>query len=339
MVNDNQFPKTLQAAIQYFSDEMRCITFLANIRWPDGKPTCPNCSDKDSTYFLVNQKRWKCRSCKNQFSVKAGTIFEDSPISLSKWFTASWLICGAKNGISSCELARAIGVTQKTAWFMNHRIRLSMSQGSFEKMGGNGETVEVDETYIGGKARNMHADRRKKTITGRGGMGKQAVFGLLERHAEKGKSRVKVAPIPETWKEEALSIIRNTVEKGTNLYTDEHGTYRFLGTEGFNHDFVRHAEYYVDGAVHTNGIENFWTLLKRMIKGTYVSVEPFHMFRYLDEEAFRFNERFGDDADRFLTAMHAVTGKRVTYRKLTGKEDAPVNADKGVAAENPEPLL
>src|SRR6267142_1169162 len=230
MVDQNTFPKKLQACIQYFSDDERCIQFLANMRWPDGKPLCPNCNDKESTYYLANQKRWKCRGCKNQFSVKAGTIFEDSPLPLSQWFPAMWLICGAKNGISSCELARAIGVTQKTAWFMNHRIRLAMNQGSFDKMSGE---VEVDETYIGGLARNMHADRRKKTIQGRtGGAGKQAVFGLLERHGE-GKSKVRAHVIPEQWLKPVNEIIRNTVEKGTNIYSDEHGAYFHLGIEGF----------------------------------------------------------------------------------------------------------
>jgi len=337
MVNHNQFPKTLQACIQYFSDEQRCITFFANIRWPDGKPVCPNCADKDSTYYLVNQKRWKCRGCKNQFSVKVGTIFEDSPISLSKWFPAVWLICGAKNGISSCELARAIGITQKSAWFMNHRIRLAMTQGSFEKMGGNGGTVEADETYIGGLSRNMHKSRRAKTITGTGGAGKVAVFGLLERHGE-GQSKVRAQVIPNVWKETLQPIIKDNVEAGSTIYTDELRSYRGLADENYFHAFVKHAEYYVDGAVHTNGIENFWTLLKRSIKGTYVSVEPFHTFRYIDEQAFRFNERFGDDADRFLTAMHEVTGKRVTYKKLTGKDDVQPSVN-GEGSENPEPWL
>src|SRR5207249_583621 len=256
--DQKEFPKTLRVAIQYFADEQRCIDFLADIRWPDGKPVCPNCGDKEQTYYLANQKRWKCRACKDQFSVKVGTIFEDSPISLSKWFPAVWLICGAKNGISSCELARAIGVTQKSAWFMNHRIRLAMTQGTFEKLGGQGETIEVDETYIGGLARNMHADRRNKTIQGRtGGAGKQAVFGLLERNTDKGKSKVRAHVIPESWMKPANEIIKDTVEPGSNIYSDEHGAYYHLGSEGFNHAFVKHAEYYVDGAVHTNGIENF----------------------------------------------------------------------------------
>jgi len=336
MVRTTEFPKTLQAAIQYFSDDQTCIDFLAEIRWPDGKAVCGNCSDKENTYYLHNQKRWKCRSCKKQFSVKANTIFEESPLSLSTWFPAVWLICGAKNGISSYEIHRALGVTQKTAWFMLHRIRLAMTQGSFE-IGGEGETIEVDETYIGGKARNMHADRRRKTLQGRtGGAGKQAVFGMLERGKD-GKSKIRTRTIPEAWKNEVGEIIRETIKKGTNVYSDEHGAYYHLGSEGFNHAFVRHAEYYFDGAVHTNGVENFWTLLKRTIKGTYVSIEPFHTFRYLDEQAFRFNERFGDDADRFITAMHEVAGRRVTYKKLTGKDGDVSPSVNGEANERPRP--
>lgn len=321
------FPKTLQACIQYFADEMVCINLLADIRWPDGNAACPNCGNKDATYFMETQKRWKCRQCKKQFSVKVGTIFEDSPISLTKWFPAMWLICGAKNGISSYELGRAIGVTQKSAWFMNHRIRLAMSQGTFEKMGGDGSSaVEADETYIGGLGRNMHADKRRRVIHGRtGAAGKTAVFGLLDRRD--GKSRVRAQVIPNAWKSTVQPIIKENVVADSNVYTDEHGAYFRLGDAGFNHEFVRHAEYYVRGQVHTNGIENFWSLLKRGIKGTYVSVEPFHMFRYLDEQVFRFNERFGNDGDRFLTALHEVAGKRVTYRKLTGKDGEPRERD------------
>lgn len=317
---NDRFPKTLQEAIQYFADEDRCIEFVAALRWPNG-PTCLNCgAAEEEVYYLENQKRWKCRSCKKQFSVKVGTIFEESPIPLNKWVAAVWLIAGAKNGISSYEVHRALGVTQKTAWFMLHRIRLALQNGTFERLGGEGETIEVDETYIGGLARNMHKDKRERVLHGRtGGAGKQAVFGLLDRG--KGKSRVSVHVIPETWKDTVNDIIKETVEQGTNIYSDEHGAYYHLGTQGFNHAFVRHTETYVDGVVHTNGIENFWSLLKRMIRGTYVSVEPFHMFRYLDEEAFRFNERFGDDADRFLTAMAGVIGKRVTYKQLTGKPE------------------
>ncbi len=312
------FPETLLEAVKYFSDEDVCVKFFADLRWPDGQPACPNCGQKRTSY-LSTRRVWKCLECTKQFSVKVGSIFEESPIPLSKWLPAAWLIGCAKNGISSYEVSRALGITQKSAWFMMHRIRLAMKCQSFEKMGGEGETVEVDETYIGGLARNMHKSKRVQGRTG--GVGKLAVFGLLERHGEKGKSKVRTQVIPTNWNKEVQAIIKETVEPNTNVYSDEHGTYYHLGSEGFNHAFVRHAEYYVDGAVHTNGIENFWSLLKRTIKGTYVSVEPFHMFRYLDEQSFRFNERFGNDADRFLAIMTHVAGRRVTYKKLTGKQE------------------
>jgi len=322
MSNKSAFPETLQRAVIYFADEDLCIKFFADLRWPDGQPTCGNCGAQRTSY-LSTRRVWKCLECKKQFSVKAGSIFEESPIALSKWLPAVWLIGCAKNGISSYEVHRALGVTQKTAWFMLHRIRLAMQCQSFEKFGGQGETVEADETYIGGLARNMHKSRRdaRAKLHGRTGYGgKTAVFGLLDR--KDGKSRIKAQVMPNTWSQpEARKLITESVEQGSNVYTDEHGAYHALGSEGFNHAFVKHAEFYVNGAVHTNGIENFWSLLKRAIKGTYVSVEPFHMFRYLDEEAFRFNERFGNDADRFLSIMAQVAGRRVTYKKLTGKQE------------------
>lgn len=294
-------PKTLQQAAIYFSDSDNCLSYLVARRWPKGV-VCPTCGRTD-VRFLANQRKWQCKSVHHhrQFSVKVGTIFEDSPISLDKWLMAMWMIANCKNGISSYEVARALGITQKSAWFVMHRIRLALQDDDGGKLGGE---VEVDETYIGGLARNMHADRRKRKIQGRtGGVSKAAVFGLLERNA-KGRSRVRTQVIPEAWKEMAGQIIRKTVEPGSSIYTDEHGAYYHLNAEGFRHDFVRHAETYVDGVVHTNGLENYWSLLKRGIKGTYVSVEPFHLFRYLDEQAFRFNNREDiDDRARFDMAV------------------------------------
>jgi transposase-like protein len=311
-------PKTLKAAIEFFANPVNCIEYLCAVRWADGKPICPVCGRNDATFIPSRQKfQCKARHAQRQFSAKVGTIFEDSPISLDKWLLAVWMVINCKNGVSSYEIHRDIGVTQKTAWFMLHRIRLAMQGDVVDTFGGE---VEVDETYIGGLGRNMHKSKRAAKFHGRtGGAGKTAVFGLLERSAEKGKSKIRARVIPETWKNEAREIIREVVERGSNVYTDEHGAYHTLGSEGFNHAFVRHAEYYVDGAVHTNGIENFWALLKRGIKGTYVSVEPFHMFRYLDEQAFRFNERFGNDGDRFETVMKQIVGKRLMYKELTGK--------------------
>src|SRR5438876_6469658 len=312
-------PRTLQEAIQFFSNPDNCVQWLAAQRWPDGNVKCPSCGAENPRY-VSTRRVWECKSKhpKKQFSIKVGTIFEDSPIGLDKWLLAVWMVTNCKNGVSSYEIHRDIGVTQKSAWFMLHRIRLAMQGDVVDSFGGE---VEVDETYIGGKARFMHKSKRVHGRTG--GAGKTAVFGLLERNREKGKSKVRARVIPEAWKDEALDIIRETVERGSSIYSDEHGTYRFLGDEGFNHAFVRHAEFYVDGAIHTNGIENFWSLLKRGIKGTYVSVEPFHMFRYLDEQSFRFNERFGDDGDRFKTVIKQIVGKRLTYKELIGETLEP----------------
>src|SRR5438552_8414661 len=209
-----EYPKTLQQAIKYFSNEQVCIDTVAKMRWPNG-PECPACGHKEH-YYLKTQRRWKCKECYKQFSVKLGTIFEDSALGLDKWLAALWMLVNCKNGISSYEISRDLGITQKSAWFMMHRIRLAMTQGTFEKLGGEGETIEVDETYIGGLARNMHADRRRKTIQGRtGGFGKQAVFGLLERGR---MDRAK-------WSNEVRTIIKDNVHTGTTVYSHEHGAY------------------------------------------------------------------------------------------------------------------
>jgi transposase-like protein len=253
-----------------------------------------------------------------KFSLKVGTIFEDSPLPLEKWLPAVWLICGAKNGISSYEIHRALGVTQKSAWFMMHRIRLAMQTGSFKKAGSDGAEVEVDETFIGGKARNMHKSVRAKKITGTGGKGKTIVFGVLERG---GKVHTQV--VDNRLAKTVRPILKERVVEGAKLYTDVMLGYSGLESE-YEHQMVNHAVEYVNGRVHTNGLENFWSLLKRTLGGTYVSVEPFHLFRYLDEQSFRFNNRATkdnplNDADRFTFAMTQVSGKRLTYKEVTGK--------------------
>ncbi len=303
-------PKTLLEAVQYFSDLDVATQHVAATRWPDG-PVCPKCGVLDKNhYYLKSRRVWKCRACKKQFSVKVGTIFEDSPIGLNKWLPAMWIIANAKNGVSSCEIHCAIGVTQKTAWFMLHRIRLAMQHGSLEKLSGH---VEADETYIGGKARNMHKSKREQKIQGRGASGKVAVMGLLERH---GKVKTKI--VPDTTSRTLQVEVRQNVQPGSEVHTDALRSYRGLDPE-YVHNVVDHAERYVDGHVHTNGLENFWSLLKRSLKGTYVSVEPYHLFRYLDEQAFRFNEREGKDADRFSKTLGSVAWRRLTYDELTGK--------------------
>jgi transposase-like protein len=280
---------------------------------------CPECGSP-AVSFLKNQRRWKCRENhpRRQFSVKVGTIFEDSPLGLDKWLPAVWMIVNDKNGISSYEVARALGVTQKSAWFMMHRIRLAMQRGGFTKMRGH---VEADETYIGGKSRFMHKNRRAVKITGTGGMGKSAVMGLLERHGPDGHSHVRVKVVPNVRRAALAPEVRQHVEPGANLYTDALKSYEGLAGE-YTHQVIDHAESYVRGNVHTNGLENFWSLLKRAIKGTYVSIEPFHLFRYLDEQAFRFNARKLTDAKRFLDVLRTIVGRRVTYKELTGQSPA-----------------
>jgi transposase-like protein len=304
-------PKTLLEAIRYFADLDLATEFVAKLHWSDG-PVCSRCGVVDEKhYYLKTRRLWKCRDCKKQFSVKVGTIFEDSPLGLDKWLPAVWLIANCKNGISSYELAKDLGVQQKTAWFMLHRIRLAMQTGTFEKLSGQ---VDADETYIGGKARNMHESKREQKISGRDASGKVAVMGLFERH---GEARTKV--VPDT-KSRTLQVeVKENVKPGSEVHTDALRSYRGLDSE-YIHNVVDHAEQYVDGHVHTNGLENFWSLLKRGIKGTYVNVEPYHLFRYLDEQAFRFNERRGEDVDRFSKALGSFAGRRLTYAELTGAE-------------------
>jgi len=308
-------PRTLQDAIRYFGDPDNCLNFAVALRWPDGV-TCPTCGSKD-LYFLATRRMWKCKTkhLKQQFTVKVGTIFEDSPIGLDKWLTAMWMLVNCKNGVSSWEIHRAIGVCQKTAWFMNHRLRMAIHTGSFDKLSGE---VEADETFIGGLARFMHKDRREAAIKGTGGAGKTVVMGLLERHGEDKHSRVKAGVIPNVQRATLHGEIRKHVEPGSELFTDA-----LVGYEGiepdYAHNVIDHAESYANGKVHVNGIENFWSLLKRGIKGTYVNVEPFHLFRYIDEQVFRFNTRKTDDGSRFASAMSGFAGKRLTYKQLTGK--------------------
>jgi transposase-like protein len=315
-----EIPETLHEAISYFSADDNAHNIIVSRRWPNGAE-CPHCESKEVT-FMASRKVYQCRGCRKQFTVKVGTIFEDSPIKLDKWLTAFWLITNAKNGISSCELHRALGVTQTTAWFMLHRIRLAIQNGTIVKLGG---TVEVDETFIGGKARNMHFKRRKKLGTTAGfAPNVTPVQGLLQRHSK--CSKVVLKHVKTVTARELQGNVKEYVLKGSHVYSDSYQGYKALSKNpDFVHKFVDHAERYVDGIVHTNGLENFWSLLKRGIRGTYVSVEPFHLFRYLDEQAFRFNERTDTDQGRFLKAISNIFGKRLTFSELTGK-NIPLDA-------------
>jgi transposase-like protein len=316
-------PQTLQQAIRYFSNEQVCIDTIAALRWPKG-PVCPKCASTEH-YYLATQKRWKCKKCSKQFSVKVGTIFEDSPIPLDKWLAALWMLVNCKNGISSYEVGRDLKLTQKSAWFVLHRLRLALQTGNVMKLGGNGKTVEVDETFIGGAARFMHPERRKRMITERGVKDKTAVMGILERGGE-----VRAMMIPTRRKHHVQAEIRRHVKAHSAVYTDALLSYQGLNYQDFQHQVIDHAEKYVDGQIHTNGLENFWSLTKRGLKGTYISVEPFHLFRYLDEQVYRYNNRGSkenpvNDGDRFEQALSQIAGKRLTFAEVTGKVGETTN--------------
>lgn len=300
-------PKTLVEAIRYFSKPDICLDFVASLRWPEGAQ-CPICTSKRVS-FLKTRKIWKCKDCKKQFSVKVGTIFEDSPLGLDKWLCAIWMVANCKNGISSYELSRHLGITQKSGWFMLHRIRLAMQSGTFKKLSGE---VEVDESFIGGKSRNMHRSKREKAITGTGGKDKTTVLGMVERCGE-----VKAMVVSNRRKKVLQRIISDNIESGSSIFTDELKSYDGLGRT-FVHQVINHAIEYANGNVHTNTMENFWSLLKRSLHGTYVSVEPYHLFRYLDEQAYRYNNRHLNDGERFMRAVSSIAGRRLTWNEATG---------------------
>ncbi len=306
---ERALPSNLIEAVRYFSDPDVCSAFVADLRWPNG-PECPRCG-VDQFSYLTTRRLWKCKGCKKQYSVKLGTIFEDSAIPLDKWLCSIWLIANSKNGISSHELGRSVGLTQKSAWFVLHRIRLAMQTGTFEKMDG---TVEVDESFIGGKARNMHRSDVPRKIHQQPNKGKSIVVGARSR--DRGQVRASVVPNPQ--RDTLQPYVRDNVSAGATVYTDAHSGY--TGLEGeYTHRTVDHATHYVDGQVHSNGIENFWSLLKRGLHGTYISVRPFHLYRYLDERVFTYNHRESTDLGRFTTVLEMVSGRRLTWAQVTGK--------------------
>ena len=308
-------PQTLAEAIRHFADPDVALAFMVKLRWPAGV-ACPHCGDM-AVSFLKTRRIWKCKGCHQQFSVKVGTIFEESALGLDKWIPAVWLLANCKNGISSYEVARALHVTQKTAWFMMHRIRFAMQTKRIRKFSG---AVEVDETFVGGKAKFMHKADRKRRIHGTGGMDKTAVMGIVERKRGAKLSQVSATVLPNLSQTRIQAEIQEAVARGSSLYTDTAWSYgkKRQFRAAFKHAMVNHAREYVRGKVHTNTVENFWSLLKRAIKGTYVSVDPFHLIRYVDEQAFRFNQRGGTDGSRFADVVKGITGKRLTYADLTG---------------------
>jgi transposase-like protein len=320
-------PETLLGAINYFEDVDVATMFVANLRWPDGV-ACPHCAGKNCPY-VESRRIWQCKDCRKQFSVKVGSIFEDSPIPLSKWLPTMWLLVNCKNGVSSYEISRDIGVTQKTAWFMLHRLRMAVHAKSFDKFGGD---VEVDETFIGGAARNMHKAKRDRVMKGKvaGRTHLTAVVGAIKRGSNGEPSQAAVRVVPNTRRKSVMPFVNDHVSReDAVLITDALKSYDqppispWTGqpvAEGYERKVIDHATAYVQGDIHTNSAENFWSLLKRMLRGTYVSVEPFHLFRYLDEQVYRFNNRKKTDGMRFVEACASVFGKRLTYSALIGKE-------------------
>jgi len=318
-------PQTLQDAICYFADPANCRDYLIRRLWSDGKMRCPRCRS-NNVKFSEKYNRWQCASHheRRQFTLKTGTIFEDSPIGLDKWLTTLWMLVNCKNGVSSWEIHRTIGVTQKTAWFMLHRLRTILErEDDGTKLGGtSGGEVEVDETFVGGKSRNMHRDKRARyaALGAIGGVtGKTAVQGILDRNQRKVRAEV----VPDVKRETLQNAVLKNVKYGTAVYTDDAVAYDKLKWR-YIHDVVNHANEYVKGRVHTNGLENFWSLLKRNLRGTYVAVEPFHLDRYVDEQVFRYNNRGSrnekiTDADRFSMAVSLLPGHRLTYSDLIGK--------------------
>src|SRR6266567_3112697 len=310
MSKAGKLPETLIEAIRYFADLDVANEYVAMLRWPNG-PECPTCGGKELGY-ISTRRLWKCKNkeCRRQFSVKVGTIFEDSPIPLDKWLASIWMIANSKNGVSSYELGRHVGLTQKSAWFVNHRIRLAMQMGSFQKFSGE---VEVDETFIGGRARFMHKSVRARRITSTGGkgQGRSVRRGRAGGRSSGGSNAGCTQADPRPGRSAARRARSERLQRcDLRLQRPE----RRLRART-----VDHAIEYVRGQVHTNTIENFWSLLKRGLKGTYVSVQPFHLFRYLDERVFAFNRRDLTDLGRFSLVLAHVAGRRLTYSVLTGK--------------------
>jgi transposase-like protein len=307
--------RTLQDAVEHFMEPQHAIDYMIRLRWPDGVVVCPTCGGTDVTW-MPTRSLFQCRTRhpKRQFSVKVGTIFEDSPIALGKWLLIGWMLANCRNGISSHEVARTIGITQKSAWFMLHRLREAAQDEDHKEP--LFDEVECDETYVGGKLKNMHKNKKPKGTgfsgIAVGSMAKTPVFGILQRG---GSVR---AMVVKNHKRVSLQAeIQKHVAPGSTLYTDDLHSYR--GLTDYAHHHVDHLTKYVSGRVHTNGLENFWSLLKRCIKGTYVQVRPEHLQAYVAEQVFRFNTRKGlkvTEQQRFSRLLEKTTGKRLTYAEL-----------------------
>lgn len=311
-------PTTLSEAIVYFSDPNRAHDFVTKLRFPNGL-ACPRMGCGSTNVGTIATRRMiQCKDCKKQSSVKVGTIFEDSPIGFDRWLPAMWMIAGDRNGISSHELARAIGVTQKTAWFMLHRIRLAMKEKSLAPPL-SGE-VEADETYVGGAFRNKRGNLGRQALDagrkGGPGAGKAAVFGMVQRTEDGRPSQVRAMTVPDNKRLTLMPRIEANVARHSTVYTDALRSYGDLAID-YKHEVIDHAIAYVEGRVTTNRVENFGACLKRTLGGTYIATKPFHLDAYLDEQCFRFNNRDLPDAARLDATFSGVEGRRLTYKQLT----------------------
>lgn len=316
-ITSNQLPEnfnSLLELIEYFKDEQTCVDYFQIKRW-NGNPVCPHCNNK-VVYKFSDNKRFKCAACRKQFTVKVGTIFEDSKIPLRKWFVAVYLITSHKKGISSHQLAKDLKVTQKTAWFMLHRIRFALAQGSFEAPLGNeqGESIiEVDETFVGGKNKNRHANKKVENSQGRSVKDKTPVLGMIERGGI-----LKAMQVPDTKSETIQPIIDQEVITGNIVVTDEWWGYKQINA-AYEHFCINHANgEYANGLAHTNNIEGFWSLFKRSIIGIYHFVSTKHIQKYVDEAVFRYNTRHINEGVR-VRSMLTKTQGRLKYKTLIAK--------------------
>ena len=295
-----------------YSDLNAAREHLEALHWPEG-PVCPRCGEKDRVRRATGKSTRPgvvmCNPCRKPFTVTVGTVFEDSKIPLNKWLLGFRLMAGSKKGISAHQLHRSLGITYKSAWFMAHRIREAMDMDD-GPLGGEGVTVEVDETYVGGKEKNKHASKRLRA--GRGAVGKKPVVALVERDG-----RVASRHVANVTHKEMRPLIFSKVDRASNLMTDEARVYERIGREFAMHASVNHGagEYVSHGTLHTNTVENFFSIFKRGVIGTYHHMSEAHLSRYCVEFDFRYNTRKLTDADRTDEALLGVRGKRLTYRR------------------------
>ncbi len=292
-----------------FPDQESARSYMESIRWPEG-PRCPFCTEDNERVAKRRGGYYRCKSCREDFTVRTGTVMERSHIPLQKWLYAMYMLVTSRKGVSSVELHTKLAITQKSAWFMLHRLREACRDRDNPLSG----IVEIDETYVGGKRKNMSNAKRAK-ISGRGTVGKAPVLGMRQRDG-----KVIAMPIKMTDKDTIQDIIFKHVQEDTIIYTDEHGSYTGLDEEGYEHDTVNHsANEYVDGDVHTNSIEAVWAVFKRGLKGIYHHVSVKHLGRYVDEYAFRLNEGAVDNhtMDRIAAMLLGAQGKRITFEDLT----------------------